>query len=141
MKEGEERSIPFQVKYAKQDGSAAVPNTDKREPLYDSPYIGQYPYVVRDVARYMQALAQKDVESLALHLGIYDEKAESSVQHLLQAYTERLDLAAAKAVPLGYDANNKRFLFDLRDDKKQSRSIQVDADKAIILDDWAATNK
>lgn len=142
-KEGEERSLPFQVKYAKQDDIAALLNADKREPLYDSPYIGQYPYAVRDVERYVQALAQKDVESAALHLGVFEstEEAKSAVQHLLQAYTEKLDLATVKAVSLGYDANKKQFLFDLRDGKKQSHSIQVDADRAIIIDDWAATNK
>ncbi|MBW7475494.1 hypothetical protein K0T92_12105 [Paenibacillus oenotherae] len=139
MRDGEERAIPFQVKYAKKGGIAALLSGDTREPLYDSPYIGQYPYAVRDAGRYVQALIQKDVDSAALHLGLDESKKEvrAAVQQMLQVYAEKLDLSAAKIIPLGYDAANKQFLFDLQDGKKRVHSIQLGADTFHIQDNWA----
>lgn len=139
-KQGRERSIPFQVKYAKRDGIEAVWNKDRREPLYDSPLISQYPRAVRDAQRYVQALVQKDADSLAIHMGL-DESAKEAriaVKQLLAVYAGKLDAADVKVVPQGYDANKKQFLFELKDGKKRTHSIQLDADTSIVRDDWAA---
>lgn len=138
LKSGKDRFIPFQVKYAKQGGIEAIRNERLREPLYDSPLIGQYPYMARDAGKYAEALAQKDGDSVAIHLGLDEstDEAKAVVRQLLQAYEGKLDLATTKVVPVDYDENRKRFLFDLRDGKKQSHGIAVDASTYLILDDW-----
>ncbi|QJD86068.1 hypothetical protein [Cohnella herbarum] len=139
LKSGKERSIPFQVKYSKKGGFAAVQSDNNREPLFDSPLIGLYPYMVRDAGKYVEALAQKDGDSVAIHLGMDEstDEAKSVVRQLLQAYEGKLDLGTTKVVPVDYDENRKQFLFDLRDGKKQSHGIAVDASTYHILDEWA----
>lgn len=143
MREGKERFVPFLVKYSKENGISAIQNENYREPLFDSPLIGQYPYMVLNAGKYVQALLQKDSESLALHLGldVTTEEANSVIQQMLKAYSGKLDLATTKVIPLGYDENRELFLFDLRDGNKQSHGIQVDVATSNILDDWASADK
>lgn len=142
-KKGEVRSIPFQVKYYKNNGSPAAQDDDHREPLYESPLINQYPLVIRETEKYLQALLQEDTESLILHLGLYDqtEKDKSAVTQLLKSYKEQLDLASTKIIPVNYNEKTKLFLFDLQDNKERSHSIQADAGSSTILDDWTASDQ
>ncbi len=72
-KDGKARAIPFEIKYAKSQGMERIQKDEEREPLYNSPLIGQYPYASMEAERYVQALMQKDTASLALHLGMYDD--------------------------------------------------------------------
>ncbi len=138
MKKGEERFVPFQVKYDKNDGITKIQDDRYREPLYDSPLLN-HPYIIRNAEGYLQAIRQEDVESLLLHLGLYNvtEEIESDVSEILNRYREQLDLTTTKVIPINYDENRNLFLFDFQDDKERSHSIQVDADTSLIVDDWA----
>ncbi|MFC4307137.1 hypothetical protein [Cohnella boryungensis] len=139
VREGKESSIPLQVKYRKQDGPAADLPEEQRRPLYDSPYIGLYLVAARDAQRYLDALRQQDADSLAIHLGMDEstEEAKTAVRSLLAVYAGKLDLAAAEVVALGYEADQERYLFELRDGRKQAHGLQVDRSTMLIVDDWA----
>ena len=140
MKKGEVRSVPFQIKYYKNNGTPAAQDDDHREPLYVSPLINQYPHVISETERYLQAILQEDAESLILHLGLYNQTEEdkTTARNLLKAYGEQLDLTTTKVIPVNYNENTKLFLFDFQDNKEHSHRIQVDADTSTIIDDWAS---
>ncbi|MDQ8734913.1 hypothetical protein [Paenibacillus sp. LHD-38] len=140
MKKGEVRSVPFQIKYSKSNGTPAAQDDDHREPLYVSPLIDQYPHVISETERYLQAILQEDAESLILHLGLYNQTEEdkATVRNLLKAYGEQLDLTTTKAIPVNYNEEKKLFLIDFQDKKESSHRIQVDADTSTITDDWAS---
>lgn len=138
IKNGEIRFIPFRVKYYKNDGMPTLHDDVQRRPLYDSPLINQYPYVLKDIDKYLQAMILKDVDSLLLHLGIYNqtEETKSVVLNMLKTYSEQLDLKTTKILYTDYDEVKKLFLFNFKDGKGRFHAIQVDAVNWIIIDDW-----
>lgn len=140
MKNGEMRFIPFQVKYDKNNGMPTIQDDDQREPLFESPLITQYPYTLRESEKYLQALLDEDVESLLLHLGLYDnkEEAEPVVRKMLETYRDQLDLTTTKVIYTYYDEQKKLFMFDFQDGKGRSHSIHVDAHTWTIVDDWVS---
>lgn len=138
-KEGKVRSIPFEVKYAKSQGMELIQNDDKREPLYDSPLIGQYPYTDLEVKRYVQALKDEDKESLVLHLGMYDDKEETNtnLDKTLKKYNGSIDLNSITIVSKGYDEQADQFLFNLVDSQQQSHEIRINGGQMRVVDDWS----
>lgn len=137
-KDGKSRAIPFQVYYAKSQGMEKIQNDDWREPLYDSPLIGDYPYTMLEVEFYVQALLLKDTESLALHLAMYDdnEETKTAVKRLLQKYEELLDLSSVKIVSKGYDEQVDQFFFELRDNNQQTHELRLGRGEIRMVDDW-----
>ncbi|CAM3134665.1 hypothetical protein PALU110988_03825 [Paenibacillus lupini] len=138
-KEGKARSIPFVVRYTKTQGMEQIQNDDRREPLYDSPLIGEYPYTDLEVKRYVQALKDNDKESLVLHLGMYDGKAETStnLDKTLQKYKNSIDLNSVKIVPKSYDEQADQFLFNLVDSQQRSHVIRINGGQMRVVDDWS----
>lgn len=138
-KDGTAREIPFEVSYAKSQELESIQDDGRREPLYDSPLIGQYPYAVQEAERYLQALQQKDAESLALHLGMYDDNEETkeTVERMLQKYKDSLDLRSVKISSKGYYNQNVGFGFELRDSNEQTHELRVRGGELRIVDDWA----
>ncbi|MBB3113892.1 hypothetical protein FHS18_006007 [Paenibacillus phyllosphaerae] len=139
-KDGKARVLPFEVEYAKSQGMANIRDDAKRVTLYDSPLIGQYPYAMLEVERYVQALLEKDTESLALHLGMYDDNAETkaAVDQALKKYEESIDLGTVKVIAKGYDGQGKQFSYELRDSKQQTHELRIAGEEMKIVDDWAA---
>lgn len=137
-KDGKARSIPFQIKYAKSQGMEQIQDDDRREPLYNSPLIGQYPYTLLEVERYVQALMQKDTESLALHLGMYDDNKETkaAMERMLQKYEESLGLSSVKVVSKGYDEQADQYFYELRDSNQQSHELWLGGEELKIVDKW-----
>ncbi|CAM4490888.1 hypothetical protein [Paenibacillus tarimensis] len=138
-KDNQEYSIPFIIKYSKSQNIEHILNDDQREPIFDSPLIEEYPNAVRDAERYVQALQQKDMESLALHLE-YDElneQTKAAVEQMLTQYDEALDLSSLKPVPLGYDEQEEQFLFELQDADGRKHNIRIDVEDYTIIDEWA----
>lgn len=140
-KNSKTRAIPFQVKYAKSQGMEQIQDDIRREPLFDSPLIGEYPYAVQEVERYVKALQEKDTASLALHLGMYDDNEETkeSAERTLQKYTESLDLSSIKVVSKGYDEQAGQYHFELRDDNRQTHELlqMFYSEGSKIVDDWS----
>ncbi|PZD97159.1 hypothetical protein DNH61_04535 [Paenibacillus sambharensis] len=139
-KNGETRSIPFIIRYSKSQSMKQIQDDNKREPLYDSPLIGEYPYIIMDAERYIQALQQKDLESLSLHLGYvdYNEETQAAMEQLLNTYEEKLDLSTLKAVSKGYDEQEDQYHFELQDSRGQKHDIRIGGEENRIMDDWAA---
>ncbi|WP_054025023.1 hypothetical protein [Bacillus sp. FJAT-28004] len=137
-KDGKARAIPFQMKYAKSQGMEQIQDDDRREPLYNSPLIGQYPYTVLEVERYVQALLQKDKASLALHLGMYDdnEETKAAVERMLQKYEESLDLSSVKVVSKGYDEQEDQYFYELRDSNQQTHELWLSGEELKVVDEW-----
>lgn len=133
-KDGKVRAIPFQIKYAKTQGMEQIQDDDKREPTL----IGQYPYTLLEVERYVQALMQKDTESLALHLGMYDDNKETkaTVERMLQKYEESLDLSSVKVVSKGYDEQKDQYFYELRDSNQQTHELWLGGEELKIVDKW-----
>lgn len=145
-KDGKSRAIPFQMKYAKSQGMEKILDDNWREPLYDSPLIGEYPFTALQVERYVQALLQLDTESLALHLAMYDdnEGTKTAVKRLLQKYEESLDLNSVKIISKGYNEQEDQYFYELRDSNKQTHELRLDRGKLRIVDEWVtvqATDK
>jgi len=137
-KDGEVRDLPFQVSYIKSQGIELILDDDKREPLFNSPMIGVYPYAILNVERYVQALQQQDKESLALHLGMYDdnEQTRMAIDQLLQTYQESLALSTVEIISKDYDEQKDLFLFELQDNNQQSHELQVLSEELRIKDEW-----
>jgi len=140
-KAGEARSLPFQISYAKSQGIELILDDNKREPLYNSPLIGQYPYAVLEAERYMQALQTQDTESLALHLGMYDdnEQTKEAIEQLLQTYHETFSLRSVEIMSKGYNEQEGLFLFELKDSNQQSHELQIVGEGLKVVDDWVAS--
>ncbi len=141
-KDGETRSIPFQVKYDKSQGMERIRDDNKREPLYDSPLIGQYPFAGLAVERYIQALEQKDAASVALHLGMYDdnEETKSTAERVIQKYEDSLDLSSVGIISKGYNERDNQFNYELRDENRQTHELYIVGEELKIVDDWATNN-
>lgn len=139
-KADEARSLPFQVSYAKSQGIELIMDDNKREPHYNSPLIGQYPYAVLDAERYVQALQTQDKESLALHLGLYDdnEQTKEAIDQLLQTYNESFSLSSVEIVSKGYNDQEKLFLFELKDSNQKTHEFHIVTDEFKVVDDWVA---
>ncbi len=142
-KDGQGRDIPFVVKYAKSQGMEAIQDDARRVPLYDSPLIGIYPYAEREPGRYLQAMIQHDTESIALHLGLYDDNKETSVavEKTLQRYRNSLDLNSVRIESKGYDSQKMLFSFELSDNNGKVHELQVNGDGLRIVDEWAAVSE
>ncbi|WP_127531809.1 hypothetical protein [Paenibacillus kobensis] len=138
MQDGKERFVPLQVKYNKEQGMEAIRDDARREPLFDSPMLNQYPYMADDVKRYLRAITEEDKESLMLHLGLHDETEENkaAVDRLLGKYQEELDLNTANVVPVGYDEDEGLFIFDLQDDRGHSHRVQAGGGTWFMQDEW-----
>jgi hypothetical protein len=85
-------------------------------------------------------MIQNDTESIALHLGLYDDNKETraAVEITLQRYRDSLDLGTIKVESKGYEAQAKRFSFELRDINGKVHELQVTEDGLLIVDEWAA---
>lgn len=137
-KDGEERILPFQLSYAKSQGVELILDEDKHEVLYNSPLIGLYPYAVSEVERYVQALQVQDKESLALHLGMYDdnEQTKAAIDQMLQTYNESLSLSSVEIVSKGYSVTEELVLFELHDNNGQMHELRIVGEERFVLDDW-----
>ncbi|MFD2381739.1 hypothetical protein ACFSWD_11830 [Paenibacillus xanthanilyticus] len=142
-KDGKARELAFDISYAKSQGMDVIRDDARREPLYDSPLIGQYPYAVREIERYVQALLQQDKASIPLHLGLYEENDETkaTVERLIRKYADALDLKTAKIVPKGYDEQKNQFRFELRDEGGRTHELRMAGEDLRIADEWAANQE
>ncbi|MFB9327676.1 hypothetical protein ACFFSY_17245 [Paenibacillus aurantiacus] len=138
-KDGKARELPFQVSYVKTQGMNAIQDDARREPLFDSPLIGRYPYAELEVGRYVQALQAEDKASIPLHLGLYEENDETkaTAERLLRKYADSFDLKTTKVVSKGYDEHKDQFQFELRDDDGHTHVLWVVGGELRIADDWS----
>ncbi|TYP76474.1 hypothetical protein [Paenibacillus methanolicus] len=137
-KDGKTRELAFQISYAKTQGTDAIRDDARREPLYDSPLISRYPYAALEIERYVQALREQDKESAALHLGLVEDNKETkaTVERLLRKYADSFDLKTATIFPKDYDELNDQFGFELRDDGGRTHELRLAGDGLRISDDW-----
>jgi len=125
--------------YDKSQGMETIRDDDKREPLFDSPPDRTIPIAGAEVERYVRALAQKDVASLALLLGMYDDSAETktTLNRVLEKYGESLDISTVKVDAKGYVERENRFIYELRDDNHQVHELSIIGEELKIVDEWA----